>query len=162
MFDPTTFTGVHTDLSIIGIIAGFIVIAGLIGGRISSLWTEIYLATAVLTSATGFGFPFTKFLPSHGVGVISLAVLAIALLALYVFKLSGIWRAVYAATAVIGVYFLVFVAIAQSFGKIPALHQLAPTMSEPPFAIAQGVNLLIFAVLGIASIRSLRSAPLAA
>ena len=35
--------------------------------------------------------------------------------------------------------------------KVPPLHALAPTASEPPFAIVQGILLLIFIALGIGS-----------
>jgi hypothetical protein len=41
------------------------------------------------------------------------------------------------------------VLVAQGFMKVPALHELAPTGSEPPFAIVQGIVLLIFIALGI-------------
>jgi hypothetical protein len=80
-------------------------------------------------------------------------VLLVAILALYVFRLAGAWRWIYAVSAVVSLFFLVFVAIAQAFAKVPALHALAPTQSEPPFGIAQGVNLVIFVVLGIAAVR---------
>jgi hypothetical protein len=34
---------------------------------------------------------------------------------------------------------------------VPYLTALAPTLSEPPFLIAQGVAMVIFVVLGIAA-----------
>jgi hypothetical protein len=110
-------------------------------------WTGLFLLTAVATSVTGFGFPFTKFLPSHGVGVVSLLVLAAILLARYAFGLAGAWRWIYAVGLVLAFYFNVFVLIAQLFAKVPALKQLAPTGSEPPFAITELVVTVIFAVL---------------
>ena len=51
-------------------------------------------------------------------------------------------------------YFLVFVLVAQFFKKIPALTALAPTLSEPPFALAQTVVLVIFAWLAYRAARS--------
>jgi hypothetical protein len=158
----STFTWIHTALSLVALAAGVIVVIGLIGSRELRLWTELYLVTAVATSVTGFGFPFTSFGPSHWVGVISLVVLAVTILARYAFHLAGAWRWVYAVGAVIALYFLVFVAVAQAFMKVPALHALAPTGSEPPFAVAQLVVLVIFVVLAIAAARKFHPAAAAA
>jgi hypothetical protein len=146
MFDPTTFTGFHTWLSIIALVTGVVVIIDLIGGRFRPVWTALFLVTAIATSVTGFGFPFTGVLPSHVVGVISLVALAIVVVSLAIFKLAGLWRLTYVITAGIGVYLLAFVAVAQFFLKIPALQALAPTGAEPPFLIAQLVVLAVFVV----------------
>ena len=148
-----TFTIVHVIISLIGIAAGFVVLFGLLKGHPNGAWTALFLATTVLTSITGFMFPFAKFLPSHGVGVISLVVLAVALYALYGAKLAGSWRRVYVVAAVSALYFNVFVLVVQAFLKVPALHALAPNGSEPPFAIAQGSVLLAFVVLGYLAVR---------
>ena len=114
--------------------------------RTPPTWTAVYIATAVLTSVTGFGFT-TPFGPAHVVGIISLVLLAGSIIALYGFHLAGAWRWIYAVAQTLAQYFLIFVLVAQFFKKIPALHALAPTESEPPFAIAQSVVLLIFAWL---------------
>ena len=147
------FTLFHTLLSVVVIISGGVVAADLMRGRYTGRWTDLFLITAVATSVTGFGFPFTKFLPSHVVGVISLALLAAALLAHYAFRLAGAWRWIYVIGLIGAFYFNVFVLIAQFFGKIPALKQLAPTGSEPPFAITQLVVLVIFAGLTFVAVR---------
>ena len=118
--------------------------------------TALFLATTILTSVTGFFFPFTKLLPSHIVGIISLVVLAIAVLALYVNNLVGSWRWIYVTTAVLALYLNVFVAVVQSFLKIPGLKELAPTQSEPPFVVAQAVVLLLFVILYFVAVRSFR------
>ncbi len=110
--------------------------------------TAFFLITTVLTSATGFLFPFVKLLPSHILAALSLIVLAIAIYALYSRKLAGRWRATYVATAIIAQYFNVFVLIVQAFQKLPPLKALAPTQTEPPFAVVQAVNLVAFLVLG--------------
>lgn len=154
MFDITTFTGFHTWLSLIAIASGVLVLAGLFAARMLPAWTGVFLATSVATSATGYGFPFSGVLPSHVVGAIALAILAVTLVARYGFHLARAWRWIYAAGAVASLYLLVFVAVAQAFGKVPALHALAPTQSEPPFAIAQGVVLALFIVLGITAARA--------
>ena len=110
----------------------------------------------VLTSATGFLFPHDRLLPSHIVGIISLVALALAILALYVYGQAGFWRWIYVATAVVALYLNVFVAVVQAFQKLPALHSLAPTQSEPPFLIAQAVVLAIFVVLGGIALKAFR------
>lgn len=152
--DP--FTSLHTILSLIAIVIGIPVIADLVAGRVRGLPTAIFLVTAILTSATGFGFPFHQILPSHIVGAIALVVLALVLIARYGFRLAGGWRGTYAIGMVISHYLLIFVLIAQLFGKLPALRALAPTQSEPPFAIAQAVALLIFVILGVLAARRFR------
>jgi hypothetical protein len=148
-----TFTLVHVVISLIGILCGFVVISGLLRSSRLAGWTAIFLVTTILTSVTGFGFPFDHFLPSHWVGVISLVVLAATLLALYVFRLSGPWRWIYVATAMLALYLNVFVAVVQSFLKVSFLKPLAPTQSEPPFLVAQIVVLAIFIGLGIIAAR---------
>ena len=141
------FTWFHTLLSVVALISGAVVMTDMLRSRDAGGWTGLFLMTAVATSVTGFGFPFTKFLPSHGVGVVSLLVLAATLLARYAFGLAGAWRWIYAVGLVLAFYFNVFVLIAQLFAKVPALKQLAPTGSEPPFAITELVVTVIFAVL---------------
>src|SRR2546429_9540432 len=97
----TSFTLVHVVLSIIGICAGFIVAGGLIAGKRLDGWTGVFLVTTAATSVTGFGFPFVTFLPSHAVGIISLVVLAVAIVARYVKHLAGAWRRIYVAGAAV-------------------------------------------------------------
>lgn len=147
MFDPTTFTGFHTWLSLIAIVAGFPVASGLLKGHTRGGWTGVFLSTAFATSATGFGFPFNGVLPSHIIGAISIVLVVIAGFALYARRLDGSWRRTYAITAMLAFYLLVFVLIAQLFMKVPVLRAMAPTQAEPPFAIAQGLLLVIFVVL---------------
>jgi hypothetical protein len=153
IFGMDTFTFVHVVLSLIGIAAGIIVFFGFIGDAPLRGLTALFLSTTVLTSATGFGFPFSKLLPSHIVGIISLVVLAIAIYALYGAKLSGAWRWIYVVTASIALYLNVFVLIVQLFLKVPALHALAPTQAEAPFVAAQAVTMIAFIVLGWFAVR---------
>jgi hypothetical protein len=102
----------------------------------------------MLTSLTGFLFPFHGFKPSYVIGTLSVIILLIAILARYRFRLMGGWRRTYVITATVALYFNMFVLVAQSFMKVPALHELAPTQSEPPFGVAQLALLLIFIWLG--------------
>jgi hypothetical protein len=145
------FTLFHVVLSLIGILAGFVVVYGLLTAKRLDGWTKVFLWTTVLTSVTGYFFPFHKLLPSHIVGLVSLLVLALCIYARYGQKLAGGWSRTYAITAVIALYLNVFVLVAQLFQKVPALKALAPTQSEAPFLIAQTVVLLAFIVIGIFS-----------
>ena len=150
----STFVLVHVIISLVGIAAGFIVMFGMLGSNRMPGLTALFLLLTILTSATGFLIPpllFEKLLPSHMIGVLSLILLAIACYALYGQKLSGSWRWIYVLTALLAQYFNVFVLVIQSFLKIGPLHALAPSVppSEPPFAIVQGIVLLIFIALGI-------------
>ena len=155
-----TFTLVHVILSLVGIFTGFIVMFGLLAGRRLDVWTAIFLASTVATSVTGFGFPFEHFSPPHYVGVLSLLVLAVALVARYAFHLRGSWRWMYVVGAAIALYLNVFVGVVQAFQKIPALKAMAPTQSEPPFAIAQLVVLALFVALAILATKRFGHAPL--
>jgi hypothetical protein len=149
----STFTLVHVGLSLVGILAGLVVAFGMLSGKRLAGWTAVFLTSTVLTSATGFFFPFHRFLPSHAVGILSLLVLAVAIAALYAFHLAGGWRRTYVITAVLALYLNVFVLIAQLFMKVPALEAMAPTQSEPPFLAAQVVCLALFVVLGTLAVK---------
>ena len=138
----------HVVISLLGIVSGYVVIGGMLQAQRLPRMTAFFLITTVLTSATGFLFPFVKLLPSHILAVLSLIVLAIAIYALYSRQLAGRWRAAYVVTAIIAQYFNVFVLIVQAFQKLPPLKALAPTQTEPPFAIVQAMNLVAFLVLG--------------
>ena len=150
----STFTLVHVVLSLIGIFAGLIVLFGMFGAKRLHGWTALFLATTVLTSVTGFFFTRDQLLPSHVLGVLSLAVLAVAVLARYVYRLARSWRWIYVAGAVVALYFNVFVGVVQAFQKLSFLQPLAPTQSEPPFLVAQAVVLVTFVALGIVAVRS--------
>ena len=153
-----TFTLVHVVLSLVGILAGLVVLTGLFASRPYSGWTALFLATTVLTSATGFLFPRDHVLPSHVVGVISLVLLAAAIAALYYYRLVRTWRWIYVSTAIVALYLNVFVLVAQAFLKVPFLNALAPTQAEPPFVIAQAAVLVVFVVLGVVAVRSFHPA----
>ena len=143
------YTIIHTLISLIGIFTGLIVLFGLLAGKRLDGWTKWFLITTVLTSVTGFFFPFHRFTSAIALGIMSLIVLAVAIFARYQRQLAGHWRWIYVVTAVIALYFNVFVLVVQTFEKIPALHALAPTQTEPPFKLTQLVVLAIFVLLGI-------------
>ena len=143
------FTQFHVLISLVGIVAGFVVIFGMLNNDPLDLWTAIFLSMTVATSVTGFMFPFQKLLPSHIVGIISLVVLGLAIYARYGAHLAGSFAWIYVVCAVLSQYLNFFVLIVQSFQKIPSLKALAPTQTETPFKIAQAVALLAFVGLGI-------------
>jgi hypothetical protein len=142
------FTTLHVIISLVAILAGFVVVFGLLQNRRPGLSAAIYLVLIALTSLTGYPIPPLGFDPPRIVGTISLVVIVMAIAALYVFRLNGVWRGIYVAAAVAALYFDCFVGVAQALGKIPALHALAPTQLSPGFAVAQIAVLAIFVVLG--------------
>jgi hypothetical protein len=143
-----TYTLVHVLISLVGIGSGLVVLFGLLNGKRLDSWTALFLASTVATSVTGFGFPFDHLLPSHNVGIVSLVVLAVAIVGRYPLHLAGAWRRVYVVGAVLALYLNVFVLVVQAFLKVPALNAMAPKQTEPPFVIAQGVVFAVFVVLG--------------
>jgi hypothetical protein len=149
------FTTVHVIISLIGIVSGIIVMFAMLGSNRMPGLTAIFLLFTILTSATGFLFPFTQLLPSHIVGILSLVLLAIACIALYAMGLAGPWRWIYVVTALVSLYLNVFVLVIQAFLKVPALHALAPSVppNEPPFAAVQGIVLLFFVLVIIGAWR---------
>jgi hypothetical protein len=151
-------TLIHVIISLIGIVTGLVAMVGLLKSRPMPGWTGVFLLTTILTSATGFMFPVEKLLPSHVIGIISLVLLAIACVALYGRKLAGSWRWIYVVTAMTSLYLNIFVLVIQSFLKVPVLHALAPSVppAEPPFAIVQGIVLVLFVVLTFLAVRKFR------
>src|SRR5271154_6489112 len=148
-----TFTLVHVLISLVGIASGLLVVYGMLVGKRFDGATAIFLVTTVLTSVTGFLFPFEHLLPSHILGLISLPILAVAIIARYARHLAGGWRSTYVVTSVLALYLNVFVLVAQIFMKVPAAHALAPTGKEPPFLVAQLIVMAIFIVLGVLSVK---------
>jgi len=147
------FTTLHVIISLVAIAAGLALLPALLANRRSDGLTAFFLATTILTSVTGFFFHSKAIGPPHVVGAVSLAVLAVALFALYVRKLAGLWRPIYVICAIIALYLNCFVGVVQAFQKIPALNAFAPTGAEPPFAAAQGALLVVFVILGFMAVR---------
>jgi hypothetical protein len=152
------FTVFHVALSLIGILTGFIVVFGMFGAKRMNGMTVLFLLTTVLTDVTAFMFPNDHITPGIILGIISSVFLVVAIIARYGLHLSGGARGIYAVTAVFSLYTNFFALIAQSFGKIPALHSLAPTGKEPPFFIAQGIALVLFVVFAIIAAKKFRPA----
>jgi hypothetical protein len=155
--DLPMFTLIHVVISVLGIIAGLVVVGGLMAGARLDTWTALFLATTILTSFTGFFFPFTGITPPYIVGAMSLVVLALCLVARYGKRLARGWRTSYVITAVAALYLNVFVLVVQLFAKTPALAQLAPTQQEAPFALTQALVLALFVGLGWAAVRGFRA-----
>jgi hypothetical protein len=156
----SAFTILHVVLSLVGIGSGFVFVYGLLTSKPSDRWTTLFLSTTAATSVTGFFFPFHGFTPAIGVGIVSLIVLAVAILARRRFRLAGRLRWTYVLTSIVALYLNFFVLIVQLFQKVPALKQIAPTQSEPPFQIAQLAALLLFAALATRAVMKFHSEPL--
>src|SRR5258708_4189551 len=120
------YTLFHTVISLVAIIAGLVVLFGMLVANPLDGWTAVFLWTTIATNMTGFFFPFKGFKPSYVVGALSLILLALAYQGRYTHHLAGSWRWIYVVTAVASLYFNVFVLVVQSFQKLPALNALAP------------------------------------
>jgi len=161
----STFTTVHVIISLIAIVAGLVVMFGMLGSKVMPSWmpglTAIFLLFTILTNVTGFMFPFEQLLPSHMIAIVSLVLLAVACVALYVMHMSGPWRWIYVVTALASLYLNVFVLIIQCFLKIPSLHELAPgnPPNGPAFAVVQGLVLVFFVVVIVAEVRRFKPLP---
>jgi hypothetical protein len=154
------FTQIHVAISLIGIAAGLVVALLMMAGSSMPAVTTLFLVTTILTSVTGFFFPFHGVTPGIVVGIVSLVALALTLLGYYGKHLAGGWRRVYVLTAIFALYLNVFVLVAQMFEHIPSLHALAPTGTEGPFKIAQGTLLVLFLVIGFVANRKSGSVPI--
>jgi hypothetical protein len=155
-FDPKTFILVHVMLSLLGLFTGMVVVGGWIAGVQLRRWLGVFLASTVLTSLTGFGFPFVTLLPPHVVGGLSLLVLAGAIGVVYLKPLRGAWRSGFVVLSVIALYLNAFVLLAQLFLKIPAMAMLAPHPGAPAAAASQALLLALFIGLGWAAVRGFK------
>jgi len=146
--DPNVFTWLHILISLVALAAGFIVLGGFLCQCRSGAINHVFIVMTIATSASGFMFPFRGLLPSHVVGAISLVIMAVACHAYYIGRLAGSWNTAYVIAAIAALYLNTFVLVAQTFLKNPALLQLAPTQSEPPFVATQGLVLVAFLAVG--------------
>jgi hypothetical protein len=154
----SVFTLIHVILSLVGIGAGLIALLGLMGGKLYRGVTALFLITTVLTSITGFLFPFHGMTPGIILGILSMVALLLAIVALYIGKLAGAWRGTYVISSSLALWFNFFVLVAQSFAKIPALKAIAPTQASPAFGITQLIVMVIFVVLTIRAVKRFRAA----
>jgi hypothetical protein len=152
------FTDAHVLISLVGIFSGVVVLYGFMTANHFDGWTSLFLCTTVLTSVTGFMFPYEGFKPSYVVGAVSLVVLAIAIFARYRRHMEGGWRTSYVVSSVIALYLNCFVLVVQLFRRVAPLKTLAPTQTEPPFKIAQLVLLLLFVALTVLAVKNFRHA----
>ncbi|HEX3951192.1 MAG TPA: hypothetical protein VHW95_15150 [Steroidobacteraceae bacterium] len=158
------FTQLHVIISLIAIVSGIVAVLAMLGARLMPATTTLFLITTVATSVTGFMFDtpadaprvIGSLDPAKVIGLISLIALALALLALYIYKLAGAWRGTYVVCALGALYLNCFVLVVQSFQKVSFFHALAPTQKEPPFAVAQAVLLILFIGVGIAAFKKFR------
>lgn len=151
------FTVLHVVICIVELLSGIVVVLQLLAGRRSAL-TGLFMVTAALTTITGFLFPFHGITPGIVLGFVSLPLLLLAAISLYGGRVHGVWRTFYVLSVLAVLYLDAFVAVVQSFEKIGPLHALAPTGKEAPFAVAQGVVLLIFIVVGYLALKRFRPA----
>src|ERR1700756_1715213 len=156
----SAFTTLHVVISLIAIVAGLIVMFGMLGSQRMPALTGLFLLFTILTNVTGLMFPFEKLLPSHILSVISLVLLVIACITLYGTGLAGASRWIYVVTALASLYINVCVLVIQSFLKSPALAAVAPGTppSGPVFAVVQGIVLLFFVIMIVGAVRRFKPA----
>jgi len=147
------FTYLHVFMSLIWIGAGIFIIFGLLTSRRLSILTSLFLITTVLTSLTGFLYPFNGMTPGIVLGILSMIALILAIVGLYVRKLAGAWRGIYVVSVIVAFYFNFFVLVAQAFDKVPVLHAVAPSQKSPGFMITQLAVLLIFILLTVRAVK---------
>src|SRR3974377_122433 len=151
------FTLLHVVITLVAIGSGLIAVGGMFASHRLPATTALFLSTTALTSVTGFLFPIHGFTPALGVGIVSCVILATALVAYYPKRLTGAWRWIYVITAIAALYLNVFVLVVQSFVKVAALNALAPTQSEPPFAVTQAVVLALFVLITLIAVIKFRA-----
>jgi polyferredoxin len=159
IFGTGLLLNLHVLITFAGMISGLVVLFALMGGSLPRGWNAIFLLFTILTSVTGFAFfannhPVT---PAQILGAISLIDLGIALYALYVQRMEGRWRAIYVVTAILALYFNVFVLVVQLFQKLPPLSGQPPVTGGPVFGGIQGVVLLAFVFAGWRAVKRFRS-----
>lgn len=148
----TVLTVGHVAVSLVGLLAGFLVLGAFLGGMASRSQTALFLVATITTNVSGFLFPVQHVTPAHVLGVISLAILSVAVYAYYRQNRSTAWRTAYVVSTVLAQYLNFFVLVVQLFLKVPALKAIAPTQTEPAFAISQLVTLAAFTFVGILSV----------
>jgi hypothetical protein len=151
-----TFTTVHVLISLFAILAGLVVLGGMIQNVDAGIWTPLFLLTVALTAITGFPIPPFGFDPPRAIGIVLLVLVAAATGAFYVFRLAAPWRSIYVFTATAALYLDSFVAVVQAFQKVAFLNALAPTQQEPPFAVAQAVLLGLFIAAAVIARKKFR------
>lgn len=132
------FTLLHVAISLVAIASGGVVMVAFAAGRrILAGLSGLFLMTTVATTLTGFLFPFHGATPAFLTGVVSVPVLIGALVAFYGYRVRGRAGAVYAVSASAALYLNLLAFVTQAFLKVPALHALAPSGTEPPFLAVQ-------------------------
>jgi hypothetical protein len=150
------FTALHVALSVIGLIAGFAVLDGLMRSRLAAGTTALFLLTTAAASVTGFLFHSGRFGIGHVTGLISLLVLMPTVLGLYRFRLAGPWRWIFAGGAVALLYLNMVIAVLQAFGKIALLRGLITGPTDLLFLAVQLALLAGFVALGARATRRFR------
>jgi len=148
-----SYTYLHVLISLAGIVSGLVVMRGFLTARRFARWTAFFLATTAVTSLTGFGFPFKGVTPGIVIGILSMILLTVAVVARYRFAMRGAWRPIYVVTAALSLYFNVFILIVQLFEKVSGLRALAPTQKEPPFAVVQLFVVVVFVVATVFAVK---------
>ena len=115
-----------------------------------------FLTFTAATTLSGFLFPLNGLTPAVATGIVATMVFIPTAAALYMFRLQGAWRWIYTRRRRRVALPQRVRADVQAFQKIPTLNAFAPTGSEPPFAVTQGIVLLAFIAFGLFGVRRFR------
>ena len=153
-----SFNFFHTLITLVAIASGLVMLSGMLRNARMDGMHAIFLLFSVLTAVTGFMIQIKAVSPAVALGVILSAVLVVALVARYAFRMRGVWRWIYIVTAILALYLNCFVLVVQCFVKIAALHALAPgnPPAGPLFAAAQFIVLTGFILSGFLAVRRFR------
>jgi hypothetical protein len=155
----SAFVAVHAFIGIVAIFMGFVVLFGLLNGKLSRPWNAVFLLTTLLTSASGLLFSSTKVTPGIVLGIVSLIILGIAIIALYGFHLQGLWRTSYVLSSMVPFYFNLAILFAIGFVRIPTLRQLASATDGTAFKIAEALLLVLATSVIAIAVRKFRLNP---
>jgi uncharacterized membrane protein len=158
MFGLTQLGIVHTVISLVAVVAGFI--APVRDGKISprNLLGKIYVIATILTCLTGFGiFQHGGFNKAHVLGIITLVVLGIAAVAGYSNLFGRLSRYVETVSYSATFLFNMIPGITETTTRLPLGAPLLPNADAPALQAASGVLLVLFLIGATLQLRALRA-----
>jgi len=146
---PPALAVFHTAASLIGLAVGLFVLRDLLASRRPAGMAILFLAIIAVANLSGFLFPSRHIGVGHLSGAVSVAALAVAIVALAM-RCAGAWASVYALGVVTLLYCDALIAVFMVFVRVPFLHEAGP-------GSVLGIQLLvlgIFVALGLRAVAS--------
>lgn len=151
---------VHVAFGLIGIGAGVIVLFRLLTGEFLDKWAAIFLKCVLAASVTGLLFPSPYFIATHWAAMLGIYVSGLAILAWRRFHLAGIWAPVFALSIMSALCLNILVAVAHIFHYPPVPGVSSPAQPKLLFLITESIVMLLFAGLGIFTVKRYRKRPI--